>query len=291
LGNKGVSEDWDGDFEFDDSDRQEESKRDGINSDLAVVNHGMKVPQAIMERQASVHGQFGHVQELTLLVEELKRLRLQASALHIIDGPSHELWREAKGIINLATQEEEDDDEKEFVVRRSPSSPTFNFEEFEDDIPLGSQPKKYATNTVVDKRRSLSVRTNSSPSASSPIRSGTESSARAKFVLDAIYQQRRTHDPIYAGLGNDQHQKLPFDTQSLRDLVVRAGVVARALKDIMHRAEGVSQTADAGPRLKDPPFSQIFAQPTVNLDSGQRLDRLQGESVNGYLGELAYSDP
>jgi hypothetical protein len=243
-----------------------------------------------MERQASVHGQFGHVQELTLLVEELKRLRLQASALQIIDGPSHELWREAKGIINLATQEEEDD-EREFVVRRSPSSPTFNFEEFEDDFPLGSQPKKYATNAVVDKRRSLSVRTNSSPSASPPIRPGTESSSRAKFVLDAIYQQRGAHDPIYAGLGNDQHQKLPFDTQSLRDLVVRAGVVARALKDIVRRAEGVCQTAEAGPRLQDPPFSQIFARPTVNLDSGRHPDRLQEKSVNGYLGQIAYSDP
>jgi hypothetical protein len=38
LGSKGVSEDWDGDFEFDDSDRQEESKRDGINSDLRSSN-------------------------------------------------------------------------------------------------------------------------------------------------------------------------------------------------------------------------------------------------------------
>ncbi|EDN05293.1 predicted protein [Histoplasma mississippiense (nom. inval.)] len=36
----------------------------------------------------------------------------------------------------------------------------------------------------------------------------------------------------------DPHQKLPFDTQSLRDLVIRAGVVTRSLKEVVRKAEG-----------------------------------------------------
>jgi hypothetical protein len=68
----------------------------------------LTLSRAIMERQASVHGQFGQVREFALMVEELKRLRAQASSLGIIEGPSIELWKEAEGIINLATQDDED---------------------------------------------------------------------------------------------------------------------------------------------------------------------------------------
>ncbi|KAJ6164301.1 hypothetical protein N7470_002973 [Penicillium chermesinum] len=88
LGTKGVSEDWDSDFEFEDEDDATPSQETKSTEPEAGAAQRMAVPQAILERQASLRGQFGQVQELTLLVEELKRLRHQASVLDILSGPS-----------------------------------------------------------------------------------------------------------------------------------------------------------------------------------------------------------
>jgi hypothetical protein len=281
LGKKGVSEDWDGDFDFDDSDEYFDSIGGGGKAGLSAGNQGMKVPQAIMERQADVHGQFGHVQELTLLVEELKRLRIQANLLHIIDGPSNELWKEAEGIVNLATL---DDDDNDFFTPRSPSSPTFNFEEFDED-PSPSNKTKMRSNSSTEVRRSpLSVRANPSPNTSPPGRPPKTSSAKAKSVLETIYQQRGGYDHSYVDMNIHQLQKLPFDTQSLRDLVVRAGVVTRALKDVVRRAEGVSQNHGESRRPQDPPFSQIFTQPPDDSPTFQNSNLPKSKGSNGYLG-------
>ncbi|CRG85533.1 hypothetical protein PISL3812_02584 [Talaromyces islandicus] len=244
LGQKGVSEDWDGDFDFGDAD---DNSADG--DEMAAGNRGsfiMKVPQAIMESQASVHGQYGHVQELTLLVEELKRLRIQGNMLDLIHGPSADLWKEAEGIINLATLEE---DENGVLAPASPSS-CGSFDEFE------SPPQKAMKRGDGEiKRPPLAVwpnpGTNSSPSQKDP-------SSKVKSVLETIYQQREhtSHQALEAT--NNSIQKLPFDTQSLKDLVNRAGMVTRSLKDVIRRAEGVA-TSPESHTPSDPPFSRIFS--------------------------------
>lgn len=258
LGSKGASEDWDGDFEFDDSDENSIKDNDGKSS-INTSHHGMKVPQAIMERQASVQGQFGQVQELTLLVEELKRLRLQANVLHIVHGPSIELWKEAEGIVNLATL---DDEEDGCSLPQSPSSPTFSFTDFDEESPSTNKTRK--VNSTEVRRSSFSGQTTSS-SSTTPGRSHKESSVQAKSVLEAIYQQRGSRDLLSADANGHPQQKLPFDTQSLRDLVVRAGVVTRALKEIVRKAEGVATATDNEQPPPDPPFSRIFDQPSHNL--------------------------
>jgi hypothetical protein len=56
-------------------------------------------------------------------------------------------------------------------------------------------------------------------------------------------------------------QKLPFDTSSLKDLVVRAGVVTRALKEVIRKAEGVA-TSPQNVFPQDPPFRRIFDKPS-----------------------------
>ncbi|PGH07945.1 hypothetical protein AJ80_07926 [Polytolypa hystricis UAMH7299] len=266
LGSKGVTEDWDNDFEFDeDSEKQNHSKAAEPISNGTITNHGMKVPQAIMDSQASVHGQFGHVRELTLLVDELKRLHMRANALNIINGPSSDLWKEAKGIINLATSEDDNEDGWGISQHQQPASPVF--EDFDFDFPSPGETQNMVKSHAGDTHRSpLSERTNSS--CSTPhARRRTESSAKAKLVLDNIYQQRGGH-------GTDPQQKLAFDTQSLRDLVIRAGAVTRALKEIVRKTEGVC----LGPEIdspRDPPFSQLFTQPSKGITSSPRL-RLTG---------------
>ncbi|EAW10071.1 uncharacterized protein ACLA_045360 [Aspergillus clavatus NRRL 1] len=251
LGSKGVSEDWDSDFEFDDADGGSEA----LKPDRAESQQGMVVPAAILERQASLHGQFGQVQELTLLVEELKRLRHRASYLNIVQGPSNELWKEAEGIVNLATL---DDDENNDSPPRSPSSLTFSFDDSEGESSNAADAAKRGSGDSW--RASLPEKLHPSLTISS-CSQDNDTSTKAKTVLDLIYQQRVSHDPTFRNSHLSRSKKLPFDTQSLRDLVIRAGAVTRSLKEVIRTAEGVMPTPEDKSVSSNPPFSRIFDQP------------------------------
>lgn len=273
LGSKGVSEDWDSDFDFDDSEEPTASN-DTKSSEPEAAPQSMMVPKAILERQASLRGQFGQVQELTLLVEELKRLRHQASVLDLVTGPSSELWKEAEGIVNLATIDDEDDGRS---PPGSPSSLTFSFDDSDDENSASKrnsdgswqggpqqstqfqpappkQPKENHPSGSWQSNAQHETRLNNST-----LGQLTKDSPKSKSVLDILQPSRRTEDSSLAP--PPRTQKLPFDTQSLRDLVVRAGVVTRALKEVIRKAEGV----DSSPQNvfpSDPPFRRIFDQPS-----------------------------
>ncbi|KAL3491404.1 hypothetical protein BJX62DRAFT_204948, partial [Aspergillus germanicus] len=261
LGSKGVSEDWDSDFEFEDN-KEESTMSENVKPNKETNRQSVVVPQAIMERQASLHGQFGQVQELTLLVEELKRLRHQASFLNIVRGPSNELWKEAEGIVDLATLDDDDDDnDANHSPPRSPTSLTFSFDDSEvESSNMNNDPWKRASGESW--RAPLSENTTARPATSY----GPDLavlSTKTNSVLDLIYHQRLSHDPTVM---NPPHlprsKKLPFDTQSLRDLVVRAGVVTRALKEVVRKAEGVTNGSEENTRPSHPPFSRIFEHPS-----------------------------
>ncbi|KAL8929897.1 MAG: hypothetical protein Q9208_001041 [Pyrenodesmia sp. 3 TL-2023] len=284
LGNKGVSEDWDCDFDFEEN---SPARGPAITENEPIrtsVSSGMLVPRSIVEKQASVHGQFGHVKELTILVEELKILRQQAAILDVMNGPSAELWREADGIINLATLDEE---EQDFFPPRSPNSPGFDFDPFEEDSPTVSNRRRSTASPSTDhsfegkdRRAGSHTPVNSTPERSKQdtlqgLRPRKESAAKAKSVLETIHQQRTYYSPNLSKEKNPQ-KKLPFDTTSLRDLVTRAGVVQRALKEIVRRAEKAADNSSPSsppnppsrdstppnpPPKPDPPFSQIFQPP------------------------------
>lgn len=280
LGNKGPSEDWDGDFDFGEPSRAPKQATVSTDYSNPSLSSGMLVPRAILERQASVHGQFGQVKELTLLVEELKRLQQQASGQGIMEGQSIELWKEAEGIINLATL----DDEKELFPPRSPHSPSFDFDMFDEDSPRSRQrsglsPSREDRMSLVDdssgsqpssRRSSELPKLETPPSTSRPRK---ESSAKAKSVLETIHQQRRYLEPELLD-ANLAQKKLPFDTTSLKDLVIRAGVVTRALKEIVRRAENGPDTPESRPNTpRDPPYTQMFqpAPHTPTITKGPRV--------------------
>lgn len=274
LGNKGPSEDWDGDFEFEEGPRtgKQPSNSDPVRPSFSS---GMLVPRNILERQASVHGQFGQVKELALLVEDLRRLQQQAAGQGIMEGQSAELWKEAEGIINLATL---DDEEQEIFPPRSPHSPGFDFDPFDEDSPSIRSRRRSGMSPPIEER--LSIVDDSSASQPSsrpsqdmagvetppPSRPRKESSAKAKSVLENIYHQRSHYDAVLLDAPFAQ-KKLPFDTTSLKDLVTRAGVVTRALKEIVRRAENgrpaTPEHRSSTPR--DPPYiSQMFHQPPIS---------------------------
>ena len=229
----------------------------------------MSVPKSIMDRQASLHGQFGQVQELTLLVEELKRLRHQASVLDLVHRPSSELWKEAEGIVNLATVDEE---ENNHSPPRSPSSLTFSFDDSEEESSNLNEPSKRMSGdswpaSISEESCSKNNSNNNTHNNDNNTSPGppckNSSSAKAKSVLDMIYQQR---DSTYSDTHHPRSKKLPFDTQSLHDLVIRAGVVTRSLKEVIRKAEGVTTTPEKDIVPSDPPFSRIFHQPSTNDD-------------------------
>ena len=304
LGNKGPSEDWDGDFDFDESSRAPKQATTSTDYIRPSISSGMLVPRAILERQASVHGQFGQVKELTLLVEELKRLQQQASGQGIMEGQSIELWKEAEGIINLATL----DDERELFPPRSPHSPSFDFDLFDEDSPRnrrrsGLSPPKEDRMSLVDESsgsQPSSRRSSELPKLETSLatsRPRKESSAKAKSVLENIHQQRRHYEPEFLDAKLAQ-KKLPFDTTSLKDLVTRAGVVTRALKEIVRRAESGPDTPHSRPTTpRDPPYTQVFQQaphtPTITksprVTQSPRSPRSQrGSSFLG--GSIAGND-
>ena len=168
---EGMSEMWDDDFEFDESLPSAEQVRVDRSPSGGIV-----VPKEILEKQSMVHGQFGLVKELSLLVEELRRLRHQAGIRGIMSGDSSALWNEAEAIINLVTLDEDEP---------MPTSDRYlNF----------SSPSSVSIPTRTRHKRSSAL----------------------------------------------------FDITSLRDLVTRAGVLTRALKEIIRKTEDPSSRFPEG---------------------------------------------
>ena len=278
LGNKPVSEEWSDDFEFDDTEESKEmnvtevvietSQRDSMRS--------VKVPQTILDRQASVHLQFGQVQEFMMLVEELKRLRSRGAALELLEGQSRQVWEEAENIINLATLNEED----EGPLR--PPSPISSDIFGDDNSPNG---RRFSVEEKRDsvQRRSVS---NPAPPATPPFtRPRGESLMQAKSFLQIIQQNRADSSPA-APPSQERPEKTPFDTQDLRELVTRAGVITRALKEIVRKAEGVAISPQRTPqRNYDPTFSHIFNPPENSPCPPFKKPALpKSRSANSYLG-------
>jgi hypothetical protein len=291
LGAKGVSEDWDNDFEFDSMDTD-----DLDDGDSKMETSGMLVPPAIQASQANVVGHVGQIREVCLLVEDLKRLRLLAKEKDLLNGTSAPLWKEAEGIIALAVPDEED---PTLSPPHSPSSIVFDQEASDDryhergpdaeDISRPEAPFEvlnrhgrptgfvYDGNTV--RRRSVfspdddifgAGTLNSPPSrehlrppSTSTRHSSMKSASEvARSVMETMHQHRSTSDPMLRDLTSQSSNKMPFDTTSLRDLVHRASVLSRTLSDLIRKADGGSQSPEISPhRESSPAFTRVFTDP------------------------------
>jgi hypothetical protein len=299
LGAKGVSEDWDNDFDFDNSDADEEKH-------VAMENSGMLIPDTIQASQATVVGHVGQIREVCLLVEDLKRLRLLAKEKGLLDGPSAPLWKEAEGIIALAAPDEE---EPALSPSNSPSAIEFSFDASDDkayDFPENddwylkqkspleesdgnSRPGGFAYSSRTVRRRSIfspdddifgaglstSPNENMFPPPTSPRPSSIKSSAEvARSVMETMHQHRAISDPLLKEMSAQSANKMPFDTTSLRDLVQRANVLNRTLSEVIRKADGHVQTPEVSPhRDSSPAFTRVFtdpmAQPPKHLPRSQ----------------------
>ncbi|RMD43904.1 hypothetical protein DV735_g1241, partial [Chaetothyriales sp. CBS 134920] len=282
LGHKPVSEEWSEDFEFDDVEEIDEAQvatlrpvnRDSIRS--------VRVPQSIIDRQASVHLQFGQVQEFMALVEELKRLRMQGASLGLLTGQSRQLWEDAENIINLATLNNEDEPP---LQSSSPTASDF----FGED----SSPSSRRISAEESRQLLLNPRVVSNPVTPPTGRPRGESLAQARNFLQTIQQQKSSQDGSPAEAQLRARAKMPFDTQDLRKLVERAGVITRALKEIVRKAEGVSVSPQrlTQHNSHDPTLSHIFNPPDASpTPSYRRVALPESRSANSFLGSVGSSD-
>jgi hypothetical protein len=287
LGTKTVSEDWDDDFEFEEVG---DSGVEGRSTDLAML-----VPASIQASQPSVKAHSGQIRELSLLVNDLKRLCRHGRNMEMLGGPHASLWTEAEGIIALASPDEEnpeDSDAGRSSTDRNTSKDRFLDVGFDGDAldrstddPFEIHDLTLSKNGVVRERHAGRRRSvfspdddifggNGSPAndaapASRPKtpennagQKGHDVTVVVRSVMEAM-QQRAAPEIPNGSVNSDG--KLHFGTGSLKALVKRAGDLRDALSDIVRRADPITQSPARTPRHDgSPAFTRVFTDPSTS---------------------------
>ncbi|KAF2638022.1 hypothetical protein P280DRAFT_482447 [Massarina eburnea CBS 473.64] len=294
VGSKGVTEDWNDDFDF--SDLDEDSNAEGAAESQRVDSGAaMFVPKTIQEQQSNVLANIGLLREWGLLIEELKEQRVRAASLGILQGPYAGTWEEVDAMIDLADQEAE----HEGIARLSPpSSPAFDEDVFADvpgpspnhkheirksdsageDIGRnrtamlpGCQPKRARksilrshhqifgphSSPIPAKSKYVSPPTPSTKPATRPRK---DSEAKARSVIEALQKRKSTPDPLadtVQAVGSPK--KVPFDTATLRRIVPYVSSLTRTVKDTLREAEGLYYSPSTSPSKENqPPIRKMF---------------------------------
>lgn len=303
LGTKPISEDWDDDFEFGGGIEDEKS-----NESLFAV------PESIQAAQPSVKAHSGQIRELSLLVNDLQRLCRHGKIYELLDGSQRTLWKEAEGIIALASP---DDDDLEADHETSSSIDLDAFEAndrlFDDnydsasmnklDAALdGHEPAMSKTAVVRDRpsprRRSvmspdddifgnnwplteenLQSRSSRPRTPEHRLNKANDVNGMVRSVVE-VMQQRSISDSLLEG-GN-ANRKMHFDTNSLKILVKRAGDLRDILSDVIRRAEQITQSPARTPRHdrqleSSPAFTKVFDDP--GSSPPRRITRSRGNTT------------
>ncbi|OCK80257.1 hypothetical protein K432DRAFT_48951 [Lepidopterella palustris CBS 459.81] len=292
VGSKGVTEDWNDDFEFTDC-----TDCPVVQGDAQRVDSGMSmfVPKTIQEQQSNVLANIGLLREWGLLIEELKEQRIRAVSLGLLEGSNASMWEEVDAMIDLADQEAE---EEHVPPRLSPpSSPGFDLDAFDDvsgpspsdgrgrrrssllakDEDAHSLPHPIPQNLSRPRRKSIlppnhdifGPQSSPLPSTAEHISQPTppisilpttrprkDSEAKARSVIEALQKRKSTNEPLAKLQPVPPTKKVPFDTATLRHIVPYVNTLVRKVKDAVREAEGLYSSPSTSP--KEPPFSKIF---------------------------------
>lgn len=236
IGSKGVTEDWNEDFDFEDEGLPEEKRLDSGVS--------MFVPKSIRDQQTNVLANIGLLRDWGLLIEELKELRIRAVALEVLDGVNEKMWGEVDAMIELADQES---DEQTLAPRLSPpSSPSFNSEAFDeplptlpstDSFPLLSLPESPAGGEFdfFEEAAVSPTRTDNGifVTPATPQRPRKNSEAIARSVIEALQQKRLSE----SGLNPEGRDKVHFDTATLKRIIPYVQELRDKVKKVIRDAE------------------------------------------------------
>lgn len=289
MGTKTVSEDWDDDFEFGGSSMGSGDRQDNT----------FAVPESIQATQPSVKAHSGHIREFSLLVNDLKRLCRHGRDMDMLEGPQRSLWKEAEGIIALASPDEDStDDEDDDDDRKSTSS--INFDAFDIDERFGDEgfdahsmdrldaafdghEPVMSKTAVVRERHSPRRRSVFSPEddifGNWPLVEGSLPPSRSSRPRTPENRHSRPNDVsgvVRSVIGAMQHRTVPdghlkdgkvhFDTNSLKALVKRAGDLRDSLSDMIRQADQITQSPIRSPRHErqldsSPAFTRVFDDP------------------------------
>ncbi|KAH8904252.1 hypothetical protein BR93DRAFT_970800 [Coniochaeta sp. PMI_546] len=278
MGTKNVSEDWDEDFDLG------EDIVGPVGGKDSTTSFSMVVPPSIQAIQNTVKVHSGQIRELSLLVNDLKRLCRHGKDLDMLDGSSAAKWREAENIIELAAPDDDEDDEDlQLPTERVDEFDATSIDErfLDDGFDAGSLERKPSYNSflvdepemsktaVVRERQLVRRRSVFSPEddifgnnwplseeSGSPYRprtpdqprNSTRDSAMISIVMEAMQQQRAAEPVRRRSPVKPSQSKLFFDTNSLQELVKRASHLRDSLSDIVRRAEVLTQSPAGTPR-------------------------------------------
>lgn len=283
LGQKNVSEDWDDDFEF-----EEEVGSDmgsaGIKNETGF---SMLVPASIQATQPTVKAHSGQIRELSLLVNDLKRLCRLGREMSMLVGSSAKLWREAEGIIALASPDEDTDSTDVETADDANSAPIDErfIEKGFDGASLEVKESPQQRNSPSSRRRSVfspdddifgtwdhanSGNIGERPRTPENPAIEPRSTSVARSVMASMRKHRTTFDPD--GKHNDddddnEHytKKMNFDTNSLKELVKRAGDLRDRLSELVRREDHITQSPARTPKRTrpdgSPAFTRVFDEP------------------------------
>lgn len=278
LGSKGVSEDWGDDFEFEETPAELTTGKGSCRSFV--------VPEPIQASQSSVKAHSGQIRELSLLVNDLKRLCRHGRDMDMLGGFHAGLWKEAEGVIALASPDE--DEQMKDVGTSSSSSPASEvpcsitgriIDDGFDAASLDFSDISMSKTTVVRSRHSIRRRSvipdddifgawplpedgslpdrPRTPENRPAPRGGDDVSGIVRTVMDAM-QQRSVSTPVHG----QANSKVHFDTTSLKALVKRAGDLRDVLSDLVRKADPIGASPARTPRHDgSPAFTRVFNEP------------------------------
>lgn len=280
VGSKGVTEDWDEDFDFGDPASEAPANPDPTDSriDSGV---SMPVPESIQRQQSNILTDIGLLREWGLQIEELKDLRMRAALLGLIEDPNcAKAFEEVDAMVELADQEADDDG---LAGLRTPnSSPNFVDDGFEQTTSPASDSALQHRPSPRDLMRHAhkkSVSAKASPLAyasNSPLpytRPRKDSEAVAKSVIEAL-QRSREPSGNRPGARSSPSRKVPFDTATLKHIVPHVKELTRKVKQILRDAEGLNTSSVIGQEAS-PPLTKAFIEPGDESPSAQRERRMR----------------
>jgi hypothetical protein len=256
-----VSEDWDDDFEFEEEMSLGSNKKD-------ENRFSMVVPASIQAMQPSVKAYSGQIRELSLLVNDLKRLCRLGKETGMERGAYAHLWEEAQGIIKLASPDEDVNEAAEPEIDLAPSNE--------------SSRKRDGTSTDMNHRPLARRRSVFAPEddifgnwdqtdlESEPIRPRTpDNQVRSqgyppgsvtRSVMEAMSSRQKGEDDELSNV------KLNFDTNNLKELVKQASDLRNTLSDLVRKADRITQSPVRTPKRGEradgsPAFTRVFDEP------------------------------
>lgn len=270
LSSKMVSEDWDEDFEF---------GLGGMDENTKEEPRVFAVPESIRASQLSVRAHSGQIRELSLLVNDLKRLCRHGRELDLLGGSHKELWKEAEGIIALASPDDDLEDNSEPQLpahkaqdnkvvattdgasddgqaRTARNSPNRRRSVFgpDDDIFGGS-----VSGSTDD---AVSTYTANETRPYTPDTKADAPTGVVKTVMEAM--QGRVHSGSV--LDGPEGRKVQFDTNSLKALVRRSSELRDILSDLVRKVDQLTESPIRPSRYErgvdsSPAFTRVFDDP------------------------------